>query len=70
MTRRTLKLDTPANVRRALAKVANLVYRGELDPKIANTFILACNAILSGIRTDEQEKRILELEEILNNRDY
>ena len=69
MTRRSLKLDTPGNVRRALAKVANLVYRGGLDCKIANTFILACNAILSGLRTDEQEKRIAELEEILNNRD-
>lgn len=66
MARRNLKLDTPDNIRKALAKVANMVYKGELDTKVANSFILACNAILSGIRTDEQEKKIAELERIIN----
>lgn len=42
------------------------ILKGELDTKIANSFILACNAILSGIRTDEQEKKIAELERIIN----
>ena len=69
MTRRNLKLDTPDNIRKALAKVANMTYKGELDTKIANSFILACNAILSGIRTDEQEKKLLELEKIINEKD-
>ena len=41
MARRNLKLDTPDNIRKALAKVANMVYKGELDTKIANSFILA-----------------------------
>ena len=66
MARRNLKLDTPDNIRKALAKVANMVYKGEIDTKKANSFILACNAILSGIRTDEQEKKIAELERIIN----
>ena len=69
MARRNLKLDTPDNIRKALAKVANMTYKGALDTTIANSFILACNAILSGIRTDEQEKKLLELEKIINEKD-
>lgn len=60
-----LKLSTPREVRQALARVANLVLNDQLDPKQGNCIITACNAILSGIRTDEQEKRLDELEKIL-----
>ncbi|OUQ16104.1 hypothetical protein B5E84_13060 [Lachnoclostridium sp. An14] len=67
--RKSLKLDTPQAVRKALARIANMVLNGELDTKTANSIILACNAILSGIRTDEQEKKLAELEQILNERD-
>ncbi len=67
--RKQLKLSTPHEVRRALARVANMVINGELDTKVANTLILACNAILGGIRTDEHEKKLLELERILTERD-
>ena len=42
-----------------------MVLNGELDPKRANAIILACNAILSSIRTDEQGKKMSELEELL-----
>lgn len=66
MAKRNLKLDTPDNIRKALAKVVNMTYKGELDTKTANSIILACNAILSGIRTDEQEKKLIELERILS----
>lgn len=66
MAKQNLKLDTPDNIRKALAKVANMTYKGELDTKTANSIILACNAILSGIRTDEQEKKLIELERILS----
>ena len=66
MAKRNLKLDTPDNIRKALAKVANMTYKGELDTKTANSIILACNAILSGIRTDEQEKKLIKLERILS----
>lgn len=67
--RKSLKLDTPQAVRKALAKIANMLLNGEIEAKVANSIILACNAILSGIRTDEQEKKIAELERILNERD-
>ena len=46
-----------------------MVINGELDTKVANTLILACNAILGSIRTDEHEKKLLELEQILTERD-
>lgn len=58
-------MGTPTEVRRTLARVANMAVNGEIDTKTANTVILACNAILSAIRTDEQQKKIDELEQIL-----
>lgn len=60
-----LKLTTATEVRRALTRVSNMVLNRELDPKRANAIILACNAILSSIRTDEQGKKMAELEELL-----
>jgi hypothetical protein len=39
---------------------------GEMDSKTANTIILGCNAVLSAIRTDDQQKKIDELEKLLN----
>lgn len=69
MAKRNLKLDTPDNVRKALAKVANMAYKCELDIKTANSITATCNVILSGIRIDDQEKKIAELEKILNERD-
>lgn len=62
-----LRMRTPPEVRRAMARVANMALNGEIDTKTANTIILAGNAILSAIRTDEQQKKIEEIEKILNN---
>jgi hypothetical protein len=62
----TLKTRTATEVRRTLSRVANMVVNGEMDNKTANTIILACNAILSAIRTDDQQKKIDELERILS----
>ncbi len=62
-----LKLDTPSNVRKSLSKVTNMVINGELPTGQANTIILACNAILGSIRADEQEKKIKELEELIES---
>lgn len=45
----------------------NMVANGQLDNKTANTLILGCNAVLSSIRTDEQEKKINQLEVLLNS---
>lgn len=64
--RKRLKLSSPGEVRKALARIANMTLNGEIDTKIANSIILACNAILGGIRTDEQQKKIEELEELMS----
>ncbi len=61
-----LRLKTPAEVRRALARIANMTLNGEIDTKRANVVILACNAILSSVRADEQQKKIDELEQVLD----
>lgn len=61
-----LKTRTATEVRRTLSRVMNMVVNGELDNKTANTIILGCNAVLSAIRTDEQQRKIDELEHLLS----
>lgn len=61
-----LKLSAATEVHRTLARVSNMVVNGKIDTKKANTIILACNAILSAIRTNEQQVKIDELEKLLN----
>lgn len=63
-----LKLNTPYDVRRTLARITNMIMNNEIDTKKANTIIYSCNAILSSIRTDEIEKRVQELEGYLNDK--
>ena len=62
-----LKTRTATEIRRTLSRVMNMVANGEMDNKTANTIILGCNAVLSAIRTDEQQRKIDELERILSN---
>lgn len=66
MIKRKIKLSTPTEIRRALAKVANMVLNDEIIPKQATTFAYLCNTILQSIRLDEQEKRLEELEEYVD----
>lgn len=60
-----MKLTTPGEVRKALSRVANMVLNDELEPKAANSIILACNAILGALRTDDLEKKLAEMELLL-----
>ena len=60
-----LKLSTPKEVRKSLSTVANMVINDEIDTKKANAFVYICNAIISSIRIDEQQKEIEELKEIV-----
>ena len=66
MAKLRLKTRTATEVRRTLTRVMNMVANGEMDNKTANTIILGCNAVLSSIRTDDQQRKIDELERILN----
>ena len=63
-----LKLNTPSDIRKTLAKITNMIANNEIDTKKANTIIYSCNAILSSIRTDELEKKVQELEEYINDK--
>ena len=63
--RKTLKLSTPAEIRRAMSRVANMVLKGEIDSKSANTLIYACNSCLDAVRTDEYKRKVEELEALL-----
>lgn len=67
MPRKRLRLSNPSEVRKAMSKIANALYNGEIDPKEANAILYACNSVLSSIRIDEQQKKIEELEQLLNN---
>lgn len=60
-----LRMGTTTEIKRTLARVANMALNGEVDTKVANTIILACNAILGTIRADEQAKKIEKLEKML-----
>lgn len=57
--------EDPAAVRDILHSVVGMVANGDIDVKKAGTIITACNSILNAIRTDEQDKKIKELEKIL-----
>lgn len=64
--RKTLKLSTPEDVRRSIARVANLSLNGEIDTKTANTLIYACNSVLASIRTDQYKQKVDELESLMS----
>lgn len=63
-----LRLNTPSDIRKTLAKITNMIANGEMDTKRANAIIFSCNSILSSIRVDEMEKRIEELEEYISDK--
>lgn len=65
MARRRLNLSTPRDVRKSANRVANMLLNDELDPKAANAVLYACNVCLASIRTDEQERRLDELERLV-----
>lgn len=65
MSRKALKLSTPAEIRRAISRVANMALNGKIDSKTANTILYACNSALSSLRTDEYERKVAELEKLL-----
>lgn len=60
--RKTLKLSTPEEARKAIGRVANMVLNGDIDTKKANTLLYACNSALAAIRTDEYKQKVEELE--------
>ena len=60
--------NPPADIKRTLNRVSNMLLNGEIESKDANAIIYACNVTLGVIRVDEQEKRLSELEQLVNER--
>lgn len=46
-------------------RIANMLLNGDIDSKTANAILYACNVCLGAIRTDEQEKKLDELEKMV-----
>lgn len=67
MAKRALRANSPMAVRASLVKVANEVRTGELTPQQGNSITASLNVILSSMRIDEQDRKIAELETILND---
>lgn len=65
MAKKRLKMSTPAEVRGAISKIANMVLNEEIDTKQANALLYACNTQLGAIRTDVQQAKLEELEELV-----
>lgn len=63
--RKSIKLSTAQDTRRAITRIANMVLNDEIDPKAANTILYACNAVLGAIRVDEQQRKLDELERLV-----
>ena len=60
-----LRMKTPTEIRRTLTRVSNWVLDGKITPQQGNCVCGCANAILSSLRVDEMDKRIAELEAIL-----
>lgn len=63
--RKTMKMSTPADIRRCIARINNMLLNDEIDPKRANAIIYGCNSALSAIRIDEQQAKLDELEKLV-----
>lgn len=64
--RKTLKLSTPADIRRSITRIGNMILNGEIDPKRGNSLLYACNSALNVVKTTELEGKLNELEKLLN----
>ena len=64
-TRKYLKMSSPRDIRRTINRVNNLLFNGELDAKTANSILYGCNVCLGAIRVDEQQAKLDELEQLV-----
>lgn len=69
MSKRPLHLSSPKEVRAALTKVVNEIRENKLSPQQGNAIITGCNTILQSIRIDEQDRKIAELEALLDDKE-
>lgn len=67
--RKSLKLSSPEEIRRAISRIANMTLNNEIDSKTGNTLLYACNSALSAVRTDEYRRKVEELEVLIQEMD-
>lgn len=65
MARKRLNLSTPKDIRKSATRVANMLLNGEIGAKAGQAIVSACKVCLDSIRTDEQQKKLDELERIV-----
>lgn len=63
--KKRLKMSNSQEVRRAVNRIANMLLNREIDPKTANAILYAANVTLGAIRTDEQQRKLDELEQFV-----
>lgn len=65
MAKKRLKMSTPKEARQAANRIANMLLNKELDAKTANAILYAINVTLGSIRVDEQQRKLEELEQMV-----
>lgn len=65
MAKKRLKMSNSREVKRAVNRIANMLLNGEIDSKTANAILYAANVTLGAIRTDEQQRKLDELEQLV-----
>lgn len=63
--KKRLKMSSSREVRRAVNRIANMLLNGEIDSKTANAILYAANVTLGAIRVDEQQRKLDELEQLV-----
>ena len=63
--RKTLKLSTPADIRRSITRIGNMILNGEIDAKRGNSLIYACNSVLNVIKVSEMQTKLDKLEALV-----
>ncbi len=59
---RSIKLQTESDVYRFLAKVINMLNRDEIDANKASRLGYLCNLLIGGLRRNDLEDRVAEIE--------
>ena len=65
MAKKRLKMGTSKDVRQSVNRVVNMLLNGEIDPKTANAIMYGANVTLGAIRIDEQQRKLDELEQLV-----
>lgn len=65
MAKKRLKMSTSREVRRTVNRVANMLLNDEIDAKTANAILYGCNVCLGAIRVDDQQAKLEELEQLV-----